>query len=130
MSELDVDLDLGIAPPSEPKKKSGRKKQAVPAAQVEDLVVTNGKKEVPLPRGEERVQIIIDEVPGMSNYEVVGVNGTLYQIKRGVPVWVPMGVVYALQDAVMTQTEIRRHPVTGEREEIVRHHSAIPWRRV
>lgn len=128
--DLDLGLDLTDPAPVEPPKKKGPKKQTASVDQVEDLVVTNGKKEVPMPAKEERVKIIIDEVPGMSNYEVVGVNGTLYQIKRGVPVEVPMGVVYALQDAVMTQTEIRRHPVTGEREEIVRHHSAIPWRRV
>lgn len=138
MSDNEFDLDLGInldnPPPVEPPKKKvtkkATKKQAAPVDQVEDLKVTNGKKEVLMPAKEERVKIIIDEVPGMSNYEVVGVNGTLYQIKRGVPVEVPIGVMYALQDAVMTQTEIRRNPITGEREEIVRHHSSIPWRRV
>lgn len=137
MSDNEFDLDLGInldnPPPVEPTKKKvtkkAPKKQTVPVDQVEDLKVSDGKKEVSMPAKEELVKIIIDEVPGMSNYEVVGVNGTLYQIKRGVPVEVPMGVVYALQDAVMTQVEVRRNPFTGEREEIVRHHSAIPWRR-
>lgn len=137
MSDNEFDLDLGInldnPPPVEPTKKKvtkkAPKKQTVPVDQVEDLKVSDGKKEVSMPAKEELVKIIIDEVPGMSNYEVVGVNGTLYQIKRGVPVEVPMGVVYALQDAVMTQVEVRRNPLTGEREEIVRHHSAIPWRR-
>lgn len=131
--DLDLGIDLNNQPPAgPPKKKVTRKttkKQTAPVDQVEDLRVSDGKKEIPMPAKEERVKIIIDEVPGMSNYEVVGVNGTLYQIKRGVPVEVPMGVVYALQDAVMTQVEVRRNPITGDREEIVRHHSAIPWRR-
>ena len=78
---------------------------------------------------DDRVRIIIDQVKGMSNYETVGVNGRIYQIKRGEPVWVPQEVVNVLQDAVMTDTIITRHPVTGERVEEVRHFSAIPWRR-
>ena len=78
---------------------------------------------------EDRVRIIIDQVKGMSNYETVGVNGRIYQIKRGEPVWVPQEVVNVLQDAVMTDTIITRHPITGERVEEVRHFSAIPWRR-
>ena len=78
---------------------------------------------------EDRVRMIIDQVKGMSNYETVGVNGRIYQIKRGEPVWVPQEVVNVLQDAVMTDTIITRHPITGERVEEVRHFSAIPWRR-
>ena len=78
---------------------------------------------------EDRVRIIIDQVKGMSNYETVGVNGRIYQIKRGEPVWVPQEVVNVLRDAVMTDTIITRHPITGERVEEVRHFSAIPWRR-
>ena len=132
-NEFDLGIDLGAAAPQElppvTKKKAPKKKAAAPV--VDDPVITSGvKKEVAKQDKEERVKIWIDEVPGMSNYEFVGVNGVAYQIKRGCAVEVPIGVMYALQDAVMTQTEIRRNPITGEREEIVRHHSAIPWRRV
>ena len=80
-------------------------------------------------KADDRVRIIIDQVKGMSNYETVGVNGRIYQIKRGEPVYVPQEVVNVLQDAVMTDTIITRHPITGERVEEVRHFSAIPWRR-
>lgn len=138
LNDLDLGLDLEAAAPQPlperpPKQKRQVKKKATPPPpqQVEDLVVEEDEEDAaPAVPKEERVKIVIDEVPGMSNFEVVGVNGTLYQIKRGVPVEVPIGVMYALQDAVMTQTEIRRNPITGEREEIVRHHSSIPWRRV
>ena len=138
LNDLDLGLDLEAAAPQPlperpPKQKRQIKKKAAtpPPPQVEDLMVEEDEEDAaPVAPREERVKIVIDEVPGMSNFEVVGVNGTLYQIKRGVPVEVPIGVMYALQDAVMTQTEIRRNPITGEREEIVRHHSSIPWRRV
>lgn len=75
------------------------------------------------------VRIIIDEVPGLSNYEVVGVNGNVFQIKRGVPVLVPPSVVGVLETALMTNVEQRKNRITGETEEVVRHYSAIPWRR-
>lgn len=120
--ELDLDLKMSeegaVSPaeevvasaPSVPTKKGQAKKKTEPPV-------------------DERVRIIIDEVPGMSNYEFVGVNGKAYQIKRGVPVLVPIEVVYALEDAVLTQVEIRRNQITGEREEVVQNRSAIPWRR-
>ena len=122
--ELDLDLKMSgdegavtpsaeevvVSAPSAPTKKGQAKKKTEPPA-------------------DERVRIIIDEVPGMSNYEFVGVNGRAYQIKRGVPVLVPIEVVYALEDAVLTQVEIRRNQITGEREEVVQNRSAIPWRR-
>lgn len=96
--------------------------QAAPAKVSENI--TEGTENT-----DDRVRIIIDQVKGMSNYETVGVNGRIYQIRRGEPVWVPQEVVNVLQDAVMTDTIITRHPITGERVEEVRHYSAIPWRR-
>lgn len=77
----------------------------------------------------EGIRIIIDEVPGLSNYEVVGVNGKVYQIKRGVPVTVPPEVVGVLETAQLTNVEQRKNRITGETEEVVRHYSAVPWRR-
>ena len=75
------------------------------------------------------VRIVIDEVPGMNNYEVVGVNGKVYQIKRGTPVEVPPEVVAVLETAQLTHVEQKKNKFTGETEEVVRHFSAIPWRR-
>ena len=135
LNDLDLGLDLEAAAPQPlPKPKKQVKKKAAPPPpppQVEDLVVEEDEEDqAPVAPKEEKVRIMIDEVAGGANYEFVGVNGVSYQIKRGVPVEVPMGVIYALQDAVMTQTEIRRNPITGEREELVRTFSTIPWRRV
>ena len=131
--EIDVDLDLGLddsmiedvpVAPAPKKKGPAKIKKAGPAVKLTEKAPEPKEDEV-----EDKVRIIIDEVAGMSNYETVGVNGKMYQIKRGVPVWVPKAVVSVLECAVMTQTEIRRHPVTGERDEITRNFSAIPWRR-
>ncbi|KGO32764.1 hypothetical protein JT06_18510 [Desulfobulbus sp. Tol-SR] len=78
---------------------------------------------------ETKVRIMIDEVSGLSNYEVVAVNGKVYQIKRGVPVEVPPEVVHVLENAQMTILEQRKNPLTGLTEEVPRTFSAIPWRR-
>ena len=81
-------------------------------------------------RRPSHVRIIIDEVAGVKeNYEVVGVNGVVYQIKRGIPIEVPPEVVHALELAKATHTEQRFNKVTGEYEEIDRSFSAVPWRR-
>ena len=75
------------------------------------------------------IPIIIDEVPGMNNFEVVGVNGIAYQIKRGVPVPVPPEVIHVLENAVATHIEQKFDRRTGEYVEVIHHSSAIPWRR-
>ena len=112
-----------VLPQAAPAKKIRKKPEPSQPAKVSENI-TAGTQNT-----EDRVRIIIDQVKGMSNYETVGVNGRIYQIKRGEPVWVPQEVVNVLQDAVMTDTIITRHPITGERVEEVRHFSAIPWRR-
>ena len=106
-----------------PAKKTRKKPEPSQPAKVSENITVGTENT------EDRVRIIIDQVKGMSNYETVGVNGRIYQIKRGEPVWVPQEVVNVLQDAVMADTIITRHPITGERVEEVRHFSAIPWRR-
>ena len=112
-----------VLPQASPAKKIRKKPEPSQPAKVSENI-TAGTQNT-----EDRVRIIIDQIKGMSNYETVGVNGRIYQIKRGEPVWVPQEVVNVLQDAVMTDTIITRHPITGERVEEVRHFSAIPWRR-
>ena len=106
-----------------PAKKTRKKPEPSQPAKVSENITVGTENAV------DRVRIIIDQVIGMSNYETVGVNGRIYQIKRGEPVYVPQEVVNVLQDAVMTDTIITRHPITGERVEEVRQFSAIPWRR-
>lgn len=76
------------------------------------------------------VDIFIDEVEGLANYEVVGVNGTMYRIKRGEIVSVPPAVVGVLRDSIATKIVQTRHPLTGEMQEERRDYSAIPWRKV
>jgi hypothetical protein len=73
--------------------------------------------------------IIIDEVEGGENFEVVGVNGKVYQIQRGVEVAVPQEVVEVLRTAVATRfVKVKRED--GETDLVPRQHSAIPWRLV
>ena len=92
-----------------------------------DLIVTA----VPdIDSGPETVRIIIDEVAGWkSNYEVVGVNGVVYQIRRGIPVEVPIAVVRVLENCITTHIEQRVNKITGEVEDHERSMSSIPWRR-
>ena len=138
--DFDIDLDLGMgeedkAAPAKavpakavpakaaPKKRTAKKKlQTEPKEVDEKLDATSDPNK-------GKVRIVIDQVKGMSNYEVVGVNGKVYQIKRGEPVWVPEAVAHVLDNAVMTDAIINRHPVTGERVEHIHTYSAIPWRR-
>ena len=82
------------------------------------------------PKVKQKIRIMIDEVKGMSNYEVVGVNGVVHQIKRGVPVEVDPAVVHVLENAQTTHIEQRVNKVTGEVEDHDRTFSAIPWRRM
>lgn len=77
---------------------------------------------------DDMVTIMIDEVPGMSNYETVGANGVMYQIKRGVPVKVPRVVVNVLKLAVLTHDEVFKDPITGDRTTRSYNRSSIPWR--
>lgn len=77
-----------------------------------------------------KIRIMIDEVAGMSNYEVIGVNGKVWQVKRGEPVWLPPEAVHVLENAVMTDIVVVRNEITGKREEVVKKYAAIPWRRV
>ena len=138
-NEFDIDLDLGMgedetaaeevveAAPAPakaaPKKRTAKKKPQTEPKEVDE------KLDATSDPNKGKVRIVIDQVKGMSNYEVVGVNGKIYQIKRGEPVWVPEAVAHVLDNAVMTDTIIDRHPVTGERIERTHTYSAIPWRR-
>lgn len=101
--------------------KAGKKNQPKVKA---DVKIT--EKAAP---ADDRIRIIIDREKGMSSFETVGVNGKVYQIERGVAVYVPPEVVHVLELAVMTDTTVSKHPITGERVETTTHFSSIPWRR-
>jgi len=123
----DLDMEEMVAPPAmkKPAAKLAKKIEAQP-----DPVADEKVTEEPAPKKKNRVRIMIDEVAGMNNFEVVGVNGVIYQIKRGVPVEVPPEVVHVLENAQMTHVERKRNLLTGEVEETRKVFSAIPWRRV
>jgi len=98
--------------PAEPKIKGGSrtKKEAEPVK-------------------EARRTIIIDEVEGQPNYEVVGVNGVVYQIQRGIETSVPESVVGVLRNAIATKyVKVRR--ADGLEDLQKRNLSSIPWRLV
>ena len=121
--EFGLDDDMGTVT----ENKSTSQKQKPPKVKAD---VTLTEKKVMPPTEKPLIRIMIDEVQGMSNYETVSPNGKVYKIKRGVPVEVPQEVVNALELCVMTHIEERRNPVTGEREEIKKTFSAIPWRKM
>lgn len=74
-------------------------------------------------------RIIIDEADGMPNYEVVGVNGVVYQIRRGEEVEVPESVVAVLRNAVATRyVKVTRSDGVEDLQK--RNLSSIPWRLV
>ena len=118
--------EAATAPPAPLEKatagsKAGKKNQPKVKA---DVKIT--EKAAP---ADDRIRIIIDREKGMSSFETVGVNGKVYQIERGVAVYVPPEVVHVLELAVMTDTTVSKHPITGERVETTTHFSSIPWRR-
>jgi hypothetical protein len=71
-------------------------------------------------------EIEIDEVEGRPNFEVVGVNGTVYRIKRGEPVSVPASVLEVLNHAVAER--VVQTDVPGGVETTRRKYSAVPFR--
>ena len=129
--EFDLTNDLGIG---EPPATAAKKPAAKPAkkAEAKPPVVDEHAEEAeaPVDPNKGKIRIMIDEVAGMSNYEVIGVNGKVIQVKRGVPVWVAPEYVHVLECAQMTHIEKHKNPMTGEVEETRKTFSAIPWRRV
>lgn len=84
--------EITTEPPAAPEKATrprvGKKDQPKVKA---DVKIT--ERQVP---ADDRIRIIIDREKGMSNFETVGVNGKVYQIERGVAVYVPPEVVHVL----------------------------------
>jgi hypothetical protein len=76
---------------------------------------------------EPKYIIFIDEVEGQPNYEMVGVNGHMYQIKRGEEVAVPAEVVAVLRNALAARV-VQSHAPDGSVQTKLQHYSAIPYR--
>ena len=66
----------------------------------------------------------------MGNFETIGHNGDVIQVKRGVPVEVHEKYVHVLELAAGTTVVERKDPITGEKLEDTRSFSSIPWRLV
>lgn len=129
MENQDFELDLGelsgeaelpeaetpVEEPTKPKTRRSRKKtpetQAAPA-----------KKKEPWPI------IVVEQVEGRPNYELVAVNGHEYQIKRGVKVTVPPAVAHVLENAVETHYRKVVNPISGREELEAFEAAGIPWR--
>jgi len=77
---------------------------------------------------DEKMYLIeIDEVEGRPNFEVVGVNGKVFRIQRGVPAKVPGSVLEVLNNAVaerIVQTHNPQGGVTTRRQK----YSTVPFR--
>ena len=69
----------------------------------------------------------IDAVDGQPNYEVVGVNGEIYQIMREMEVPVPPPVLAVLRDAVAERI-VQVHDPNGGVLTKRQKYSAVPWR--
>ena len=88
-----------------------------------------GKVKDTKPKSEAYRTIIIDEADNQPNYEVVGVNGKVYQIQRGIETKVPESVVEVLRNAVASKyIKVRRSDGVDDIQK--RNLSAIPWRLV
>ena len=123
----ELDLGLGdIEVQTIPEPKSKKKGKTGDDAKVEAPVKAAKKDDK-----SDWITILIDDVPGLKkNYEVVGVNGKVYQIKRNVPTLVPPEVVATLKTCVLTHVEQKFDQASGEYIDIERNFSAVPWRRV
>jgi hypothetical protein len=71
--------------------------------------------------------IVIDEEEGKPNYEVVGVNGKVYQIQRGIEVAVPEEVIGVLNNAVASRLVQVKLP-DGRVDRQLRKYQSIPFR--
>jgi hypothetical protein len=132
--EFDLNSDFSVEGIVPKPRKQGRSAKAakVVAPEIHEApeVDEEVSESVEAKPSEQMVNIMIDEVDGMPNYEVVGVNGYVYKIKRGEKVAVPISVVKILENAIATRTVQREDRVTGELLNEYRNYSAIPWRRV
>lgn len=136
-------IDLGIAATDE--QKTEVSEQMVPLSAVQQMINDAIKRTllelhpeevdevvqpgVPPPgcSGRKRT-IIIDDVEGMPNFEVLGLNGHVLQIKRGVEVEVWEEYVEILRHAV-SSFEPTLDDVKNGRIGI-KNRTAIPWRLV
>ena len=132
--DFDLDgLDEVVAPeiPREESADTAAERQPAPrGAKAAPKKKAPKAKAAPKKKVAKKVWIMIDEVPGMSNFETIGHNGDIIQVKRGVAVEVEVRFMHVLELAVQTAITESADPVTGEKVETMNHFSAIPWRQV
>ena len=141
---LDLGLEEETAAPvtTAPKKvKAAPKEEMVPLSTVQRMIqeALDARMGGITPDVEEEVKagepppgcsgrkctIMIDEVEGMSNFEVLGLNGHVLQIKRGEEVDVWEEYVEILRHAVSTSEPTLQEVERGVRRQ--RNRAAIPW---
>jgi len=120
---MDTDLVFG----EKPAKKTRAKRPAKPKAEVKPVVDVMLSDKPTKDRKAGWPIIVIDEVVGQPNYEVVSINGHVYQIMRAVEVPVPPEVVEVLKCAVEERIIQSRGPA-GLIETKRHKYYAIPWR--
>lgn len=145
MSERDDEqFDLGIDDVTPETKAPAAEQQMVPLSQVQQMindaiarfaggVAADVEEEVkagePPPgcSGRKRT-IIIEDVEGLPNFEVLGLNGHVIQVKRGEEVEIWEEYVEILRHAVSTFEPTLADVEKGNR--ITKNRNLIPWRLV
>ena len=98
---------------------------------VADVEINEGTELVERPElelvGAKMYEIVIDEVEGRPNFEVVGINGMVYKIQRGVPAVVPGAVLSVLNNAVAERI-VQTHNPQGGVDSRRQKYSAVPFR--
>jgi hypothetical protein len=77
--------------------------------------------------GGQMYGIVIDEVEGRPNFEVVGINGKVWKIQRGVEAVVPGSVLEVLNNAVAERI-VQTHNPQGGVDSRRQKYSAVPFR--
>lgn len=92
---------------------------------VADIVIDEDTE--PEIAGGTMYEIVIDEVEGRPNFEVVGINGKVYRIQRGVSAIVPGAVLEVLNNAVAERI-VQSHNPQGGVDSRRQKYSAVPFR--
>lgn len=96
---------------------------------VENPALGKGKKPAAgvIAPNEKRYKIVIEEEEGQLNYAVVGVNGDVFQIMRGVEVEVPESVLEVLEHSKATRLVKETQP-DGKQIYVAREYATVPYR--
>lgn len=75
----------------------------------------------------KRYIVEVDEVENMPNFQIVGINGEVHQIRRGAPVSVKAPVAIGLCRAIASRL-VKVSEVNGKPEYELRDYHAVPFR--